>query len=304
MSRRLRQRTEALLRQHGLRPLKRLGQHFLVDEGVGRDIVEAAGIGPQDCVLEIGPGAGALTELLAARARRVVAVEVDRGLAAALADHAQSWGVELLHADFLELDLAETCADGRWVLVGNLPYYITTPLLERAFEQAGRWRLAVVTVQEEVAERLLAEPGSRQYGALTLFARYHAEVEVVRRVPPQAFYPSPGVHSTVLRLRFAGPTVDADREALLAVTRGALAQRRKTVLNSLAGSGRIGLDREDLRAALADAGIEPGRRGETLSLEEFAALARALTARCGHDWPARAPGREESLSWSCGRTPS
>lgn len=305
MSLRLRQWTAALLQEHGLEPLKSLGQHFLVDEGVARDIVAAAEIGPGGRVLEIGPGTGALTELLAEqaglrppktgpkppKAGRVVAVEVDRGLAAAMADDAQRWGVELLHADFLDLDLAELCAEGDWIVVGNLPYYITTPILERLCEHARCWRLVVVTVQQEVAERLLAQPGGKDYGALTLFVRYHAAVEVVRRVPPQAFYPSPGVGSVVLRLRLTGPTVEAEREAFLAVTRGSLAQRRKTVLNSLVGSGRVGLDRELVRAALAEAGIEPSRRGETLSLEEFAALARALAAKQGDQRPPGGAGR-------------
>ena len=305
MSLRLRQWTAALLQEHGLEPLKSLGQHFLVDEGVARDIVAAAEIGPGGRVLEIGPGTGALTELLAEqaglrppktgprppKAGRVVAVEVDRGLAEAMADDAQRWGVELLHADFLDLDLAELCAEGDWIVVGNLPYYITTPILERLCEHARCWRLVVVTVQQEVAERLLAQPGGKDYGALTLFVRYHAAVEVVRRVPPQAFYPSPGVGSVVLRLRLTGPTVEAEREAFLAVTRGSLAQRRKTVLNSLVGSGRVGLDRELVRAALAEAGIEPSRRGETLSLEEFAALARALAAKQGDQRPPGGAGR-------------
>ncbi len=277
MSAPLRQRTRSVLAERGLRPLKRLGQHFLVDAGVARDVVAAAEIGGTEAVLEIGAGLGALTELLAERARRVVAVEVDWGLAGVLRDLADSCRVEVIQGDFLELDLQVVCGtDGPWKIVGNLPYCITTPILESIFANASLFALAVVTVQAEVAERLLARPGGKDYGALTLFAAFHAEVEVVRNVPSEAFYPQPGVASSVLRLRPRAAAADVSPEAFEAVARGAFAQRRKTIVNSLVGSARLALSRTAIEAALREAGIRPDRRGETLALDEFCALARAV----------------------------
>ncbi len=289
----------ALLRRHGLRPRKRLGQHFLVDRRVLAAIVRAAELEADDGVLEIGAGLGTLTLALAAGAGRVVSVEIARELAPALAETlegalAETPGgkVRLVFGDALRLDLAGLLAeDGgrRWKAVANLPYYVTAPLLARLL--ALPLELLVLTVQKEVAERLVAPPGGRRYGALTVFVAYHAAAEVVTAVPPRSFHPPPLVGSAVVRLRpRAVPPVSVPAPALFAVVRAAFAHRRKTVANALAaglappGAGGF------LAEALDGAGIGGRRRPETLSLEEFARLTRALLdvgwrpARDGEGW--------------------
>jgi len=279
----LKQRTRRLLLQHGLHASKRLGQHFLIDEGVARDIVRAAELRGEDSVLEIGAGLGALTEHLAREARRVVAVEIDNGIASALVHLAREWPVEVLHADFLKLDVGAVCgadAAGPWKVVGNLPYSVTTPILHRLREHSGSLERSIVTVQAELADRLRARPRSRTYGAVTVAMQAHFVLESVRTVPPQAFFPVPDVVSEVICLR---PRVEplvphAAWPGFERVVRGAFAQRRKTILNSLVGSGRISASRAEIAEALAAAGIEAGRRAESLSLEEFAAIAEALAA--------------------------
>jgi 16S rRNA (adenine1518-N6/adenine1519-N6)-dimethyltransferase len=277
----LKQRTRRLLQEHGLRASKRLGQHFLVDEGVARAIVAAAELRAGDNVLEIGAGLGALTEHLARQARRVVAVELDRGIAAALTALAGDWSVEVLHEDFLKLDLPALCAErgaARWKVVGNLPYNVTTPILHRLREHSDRFERSVVTVQAEVAERLRARPGSRTYGAVTVAMQAHFVIEPVRRVAPQAFFPEPDVASEVicLRPRCHRLVAPADWGVFEDTVRAAFAQRRKTILNSLIGSGRLAASRAKMTEALDAAGIDPRRRAESLELEEFVALAKAL----------------------------
>jgi 16S rRNA (adenine1518-N6/adenine1519-N6)-dimethyltransferase len=280
----LRQRTVRLLREHKLRASKRLGQHFLVDDGVARDIVDAAELRPEDGVIEIGAGFGALTEHLAGVAHRVVAVEVDRGIASVLKQRAHDWpSTQVLHADFLKLDLEAACGDGSvgaWKVVGNLPYSLTTPILHRLREHSGLFERSVITMQAEVADRLRAGPGSRTYGAVSVAVQADFTLEAVRSVPPQAFFPAPDVVSQVICLRpHAEPTVPEDERAMLEqVVRAAFAQRRKTVLNSLVGSGRLSAGREEIGDALAAAGIDAGRRAESLSLGEFVALAREIDA--------------------------
>ena len=283
----LRQRTLRLLRQHELRASKRLGQHFLVDGGVARDIVDAAELRPEDGVIEIGAGFGALTEHLAGAAHRVVAVEVDRGIASVLRQRARDWpSTEVLHADFLKLDMDAIFGEGSagaWKVVGNLPYSVTTPILHRLREHSGRFERSVITMQAEVANRLRAAPGSRTYGAVSVAVQADFTLEGVRSVPPQAFYPAPDVVSQVICLRpHAEPTMpDEERAIFEQVVRAAFAQRRKTVLNSLVGSGRLSAGREEIGDALATAGIDGGRRAESLSLGEFVALAKEIDAAQG-----------------------
>lgn len=281
MAETLRQRTLRLLRERGLRARKRLGQHFLVDQGVARDIAAAAELRAADSVLEIGAGLGALTEHLAPVARRVVAVEIDRGIAGVLRELAAEPPVEVLHADFLDLDVAAVCGEDAatpWKIVANLPYRVTTPILHRLREHSARFERSIVTVQAEVADRLRARPGSRTYGAMTVTMQAHFVIEPVRTVPPQAFFPEPDVLSEVICLQsHAEPLVPGvDWHALEQVVRGAFAQRRKTILNSLVGSRRLSAGPEQIAHCLRAAGIDAARRAETVSLEEFGALARAL----------------------------
>lgn len=274
-----------LLARHGLRPNKRLGQHFLVDPRAAERIVDAAQVGPEDAVLEVGPGLGALTGLLVQRAARVVAVELDSRLAAALEEVLAPWHqrVQLVRGDALELDPGQLLAGhtGPRKAVANLPYYITTPLLLHLLEAQPPFQLLVMMMQREVADRLLAPPGGKVYGAVTVAVRYRADVEPVLRVPPGAFWPPPEVDSAVVRLiPRPYPRPAQDEATLFAVVRAAFQQRRKTLRNALSGGG-LGTPAE-VEAALARAGIDPGQRAEQLDLDAFVRLADALaTSRPG-----------------------
>jgi 16S rRNA (adenine1518-N6/adenine1519-N6)-dimethyltransferase len=263
-----------------LQPRKRWGQHFLCDPGIVRRIVEAAGVDDEPAVLEIGPGLGALTDALAARARRLYLVEIDRGLAARLADrYAGRPHVRVLTGDVLALPLDTIIPEPRAVVVANLPYNITTPILFRLLELRARLPRAVVMVQREVAIRLAARPGGRDWGVLPALVQTFAEVRVAFRVSRRAFLPPPRVESAVLDVRWsARPRVDVgDLACYRAVVRAAFGQRRKTLRNSLSTlAAKRGLDAAGLLAAFARAGIEPGVRPERLTTDDFARLARAL----------------------------
>jgi 16S rRNA (adenine1518-N6/adenine1519-N6)-dimethyltransferase len=278
---------DALLRRHGLRPRKRWGQNFLIDRNTLRNVLRAAEVEPEDCILEIGPGLGTLTLELAQTARRVLAVEIDPLLveilrAETVTDMAN---VEVIHGDALEIDLSRLLdgaaavagrAPARWKAVANIPYYITTPLIERLLGVKERLERIVLMVQREVASRLTAAPGSEEYGSLSVFAQYHAVPEVTARVSRTAFLPPPAVDSAIVRLRVRQEPAAAVRDERLffQVVRAAFEQRRKTLLNAL--TTVPGLAREAAGAALAQAGIAPSRRGETLAVADFARLADAV----------------------------
>ncbi|BDG61991.1 16S rRNA (adenine(1518)-N(6)/adenine(1519)-N(6))-dimethyltransferase RsmA [Caldinitratiruptor microaerophilus] len=280
----------AWLEARGLRPRRGLGQHFLVDRRVVDRIVAAVEPAPGDLVLEIGPGPGILTRALVEAGARVVAVELDRQLAALLRDTLPAAGapgtVEVVEGDALKVDLAGLLAarlrpGARARVAANLPYYITSPLLFRLLEEDLPLERIVVMVQREVADRILAPPGTRAYAALSVAVAYHAEARLVARVPPGAFWPPPSVDSAVVLLRLRErPPVATPREALFRVVRAAFGQRRKTLLRALAGGLR--LDGDVVARALARAGVDGTRRGETLSLAEFAAVADALAGTGGH----------------------
>lgn len=270
-----------LLRRRGLRPHRRRGQNFLVDANVLQRVVDAAELDPAEAVFEIGAGLGVLTRALATRCRGVLTVEVDSGLCALLCEEtiAGLSHVTLLHADFLDLDLRSeltaALGPGPYPVVANLPYSITTPALTRILEHPDLFRRAVLMVQREVADRLLAAPGTREYGSLTLFVQFHADLRRVCSIPRRAFLPVPDVESTLIRvdLRETSRFPDVDPECYFSLVHAAFGQRRKTLANALAPA-LPRLDRPAIVALLAAASIDPGRRGETLSPEEFAALAR------------------------------
>lgn len=272
----------ALLRSRNLRPQHRLGQNFLADRRALQRICEAVSLSRDDLVLEIGPGLGSLTALLAERAGRVVAVELDRNLLAVLqetvtADHPN---VDLIHGDAAKIDLdallRERLVPGqRAKVAANLPYYITTPLILRLLEEDLPISTAVVMVQLEVAERMVAPPGGKDYGALSVVVQYYSEVSVVGKVGRNSFVPPPEVDSAIVRLRLRPePAVPAPRRALFAVVKAAFGQRRKTLLNAV--SAGLSRSRDEVASALAAAGIDGRRRGETLTLSEFSALTQAL----------------------------
>ncbi|MDI6639000.1 MAG: 16S rRNA (adenine(1518)-N(6)/adenine(1519)-N(6))-dimethyltransferase RsmA [Bacillota bacterium] len=274
-----------------IRPRKNLGQNFLVDSSYLDVIISAADLGRADAVLEIGAGTGILTQALAERAAHVIAVELDDRLVEILrANFAGLPNVDILHADILDLGLTELMQFDRLSyrkckVVANLPYYITSPVILKLLEEVRFFERIVVLVQKEVAERMVAAPGSKRYGAFSVVVQYHAVAEIVAIVPPEAFRPAPKVDSAVVRLlvRREPPVKVASENLLFAVVRAGFRMRRKTLLRALVMAGQAGLglpgaDEKAIREALERAGIKPERRAETLSLDEFGRLVDALLA--------------------------
>jgi len=280
------------LARYGLAPRKSLGQNFLIDANLRDKIVGAAALGPGDLALEVGPGPGALTSRLAAAGAAVLAVEADPGLARVLSDSLprQDGQVAVVVGDILRLDLIHEVATRGWsgrpcVAVGNLPYYITTPVIFRFLETGLPWRRMVFLVQREVAARIVAAPGSKDYGLLSVMTQLRAEAEIITVMPPTAFWPPPKVHSALVRLTPPGRYALAGHEEtiLRGLARAAFGQRRKTLANAC----RVWTQQLDLvggfAAACAQAGIDPARRGESLSVGEFAGLAAEIAAMLNAD---------------------
>jgi 16S rRNA (adenine1518-N6/adenine1519-N6)-dimethyltransferase len=270
-----------VLRRHGVRAATSLGQRFLVDRGVLAAIVDAAELSADDDVLEIGPGPGVLTAALAARVRSVTAVEVDPRMVALLAETlADHENVRIIRADALKVDLLTLAPRPITRIVANLPYQITTPLLERFLADDRRPALVVVLVQQEVARRMAATGSSaRERGYLSVFTQSFAEPRIVRRVPARAFRPAPRVDSAVVALRTHARPAFAPlaQEPFLRLVSDAFRHRRKQLRSAL--GHEAGLDRDRATAVLAAAGIAPDRRPETLSLDEWVALAHAIGIR-------------------------
>lgn len=270
--------TRALLRQFGIRPRKRWGQHFLVSARALETLLRTADLSPRDSVLEIGAGLGTLTGALADLAGSVVALEVDPRLLPVL-QAGQRANVRVVVGDALEVDLQalfETPPDRPRKVVANLPYNIAAAVLVRLLEPSLRLSLIVVTVQREVAERVVAPPGGRAYGRLSVAVQYRAVPRIISRVPPGAFLPPPAVESAIVRVTpRPSPAVSVpDDEEFLRVVAAGFGYRRKILMNALARG--LGLAPETVEAACAAAGVDPRARAEELSLESFAALARAL----------------------------
>ncbi len=277
--------TAAVLDQFGIRAKKKYGQNFLINRNVVDQIVEAAEITKEDCVLEIGPGIGTMTQILSEAAGHVVAVEIDESLEKVLALTLEDRdNVTVLFQDILKTDLAAISAEynqGRPLkCVANLPYYITTPILLQLLQEAESFESITVMVQKEVADRIQATEKDKEYGALSLAVRYYSEPERVCVVPPGCFVPRPGVDSAVLRLQVRRePPVEADEEFLFALIRASFNQRRKTLANALSHglqNGAYAVNREMVQEALREMGLSESVRGEKLSLEQFAKLARKL----------------------------
>lgn len=265
---------KSFLREHQLRLTKRLGQHHLVDASTIRRIIEACQLSPEDTVVEIGAGLGALTESLAARAGRIIAVEIDRRIAALLAERMRSWPhVEVRHGDILEFPWAEAAGA---TVAGAIPYHITSPILVALSEQRSAIRQALLVLQDEVASRLLAVPGTKAYGRLSVLAQYAWEVSSVLTIPRSAFFPQPDVDSRCIRLRpRVKPAAQVEDEALFFdLVKRAFAHRRKTLANCLSDSGMV--SRAQVEAAIHVLGHPASIRGEALSLQQFAALTIVL----------------------------
>ena len=270
-----------LCARHGFTLSKGFGQNFIVNPGVCPKIVEAAGIGPEWGVLEVGPGIGVLTRELARRAARVVAVEVDNRLPPLLAETLAGYdNVEIVMQDILKVDIAalirEKFAGMPVAVCANLPYYITSPILMRLLEEKLPIRQITVMVQKEAAERICAAPGTRQAGAISYAVAYYAKPQVLFSVQPGSFYPPPKVTSAVIRLEVhpEPPVPVPDEAAYFRLVRAAFGQRRKTAANAI--SAGLGVPKARVTAALEQAGLPATARPEQLTLEQFAALSRAM----------------------------
>lgn len=276
--------TIAILQKYNFRFQKKYGQNFLIDRGVLDRIISAAEITGEDCVLEIGPGIGTMTQYLAERAREVVAVEIDRNLIPILEDTLASHdNVTVICEDILKVDIggiAEERNGGRPIkVVANLPYYITTPIIMGLFESRVPLKSITVMVQKEVADRMQVGPGTKDYGALSLAVQYYAKPEIVANVPPNCFIPRPNVGSAVIRLtRHETPPVRvADEKRMFALIRASFNQRRKTLTNALANAPELGISKESVAGALEKMRLLPTVRGEELTLEQFAELSELLS---------------------------
>ena len=262
---------------------KRFGQNFLVDTHVLEKIIQAAGLTKEDMVLEIGPGIWTMTQYLAEHAGRVTAVEIDSNLIPILKETLKDYdNVTVINEDILKVDvaaLAEQYNGGRPIkVVANLPYYITTPIIMGLFESHVPIDSITVMVQKEVAERMQAGPGTKNYGALSLAVQYYAEPYIVANVQPNCFIPRPNVGSAVIRLtrHEAMPVQVKDEKLMFALIRASFNQRRKTLQNSLSNSGELSFSKEEIGTAIEKMGLSPSVRGEALTLEQFARLADVL----------------------------
>lgn len=271
--------------KYGFRLSKSLGQNFLTDKNIIDEIIENAQIGPEDLVMEIGPGIGVITMEAAEKAKKVIAVEIDKNLIPILKETLKDYdNVEIINKDILKTDvngLIDGCKEkfAGVKILGNLPYYITTPIIMKLLEDGVKADSITIMMQKEVADRIKALPGTKAYGALSVAVQYYCTAEAVVNVPKEVFMPQPKVDSTVLRLciRKEKPVILEDRDMFFRCVKAGFGQRRKTLLNSLMGIDNI--TKDIVRDALEKAGIDPSRRAETLNLEEFAKLSNEVFLR-------------------------
>ena len=278
-------RTQEILKKYGFSFKKSLGQNFLIDPNILRNIVSHAHLSDESGAIEVGPGIGALTEHLARAAKKVVSFEIDQRLLPVLEDTLSPYNnVTIVHSDILKADVAKVIAEEMpgikdIMVVANLPYYVTTPILLKLLHDQLPIRGFVVMMQKEVADRITAVPGTKEYGSLSIAIQYYVTAEIAMTVPKTVFMPQPNVDSAVIRLikREQPPVIVKDEDFLFEVSRLSFAQRRKTILNNLQSGLLNGKEKKEfILQALQESGIEPTRRGETLSIEEFGKLADAL----------------------------
>lgn len=266
-------KTAELIKKYNFKFSKSLGQNFLIDDSVPKDIVAGAEVNEDDLVIEIGPGVGTLTAQLLNKAKKVVAIELDSDLIPILSKEiGDNPKFTLIHNDALKVNFNEIIGDEESVkLVANLPYYVTTPIILKLLKEDYKFKSLTIMIQKEVAERMNAEPGNKDYGSLSLLVQYYCDTKIVRKVAPQCFIPRPKVDSIVIRLdKLTEPKVSVKSEKLFFdIIRSSFNMRRKTLWN---GVKNIGLSKEKLELAFNEADIDPKRRGETLSIQEFAVL--------------------------------
>lgn len=275
--------TIEILQKYNFNFQKKFGQNFLINIGVLEDIIDAAEVTDEDMVLEIGPGIGTMTQYLCENARQVIAVEIDTNLIPILKDTLSAYdNVRIINDDILKVDINELAREynnGRPIkVVANLPYYITTPIIMGLFESHVPIESITVMVQKEVADRMQAGPGTKDYGALSLAVQYYSKPQIVVNVPPSCFMPQPKVGSTVISLRrHQQPVVQVEDEKLMfKVIRASFNQRRKTLANGLNNYGGINLTKEQIQQSIEELGVPVNIRGEALSLEQFACLSNII----------------------------
>ena len=270
-------KTQELVKKYNFKFSKSLGQNFLIDDSVLNDIVNGANVNGEDFIIEIGPGVGTLTAQLLNKAKKVTSIELDNDLIPILQQELGNHpNFSLIHKDALKVDFNEVIGDEKSVkLVANLPYYVTTPIIVNLLKNKYNFKSLTIMIQKEVAERMDAEPNCKEYGSLSLLVQYYCDTKIIRKVAPSSFMPRPKVESIVIRLdRLEEPRVKVkDENLMFEIIRNSFNMRRKTLWN---GVKNMGVDKEDLMKAFEEAGVDPKRRGETLSLEEFARLSDCI----------------------------
>lgn len=266
-------KTQDLVKKYNFKFSKSLGQNFLIDDSVLTDIVDGAEVNKDDLIIEIGPGVGSLTAQLIGKAKKVVSIELDNDLIPILQEElGQYENFTLIHKDALKVDFNEIIGDEKSVkLVANLPYYVTTPIIVKLLKDNYNFKSLTIMIQKEVAERINAEPNCKEYGALSLLVQYYCNTKIVRKVSPGSFIPRPKVDSIVIRLdRLSEKRVEVkDEKLMFEIIRNAFNMRRKTMWNAVKF---LGMKKEEIEKAFELSGIDQKRRGETLSLNEFALL--------------------------------
>jgi len=270
--------TKDVVQKYNFKFTKSLGQNFLTDQNVLDDIVNGSSVCEEDFVIEIGPGVGTLTKELLKKAKKVCAVELDSELIPILTEELKDFpNFELIHKDALKVDFNELIGEEKSVkVVANLPYYVTTPIIARLLKEGYKFKSLTIMIQKEVAERIASEPNCKEYGALSILVQYYCDTEILRKVPPTCFIPQPKVDSIIIKLdRLDEPRVKVkDEELFFKIVRQSFNMRRKTLRNAIKSLGDV--SGADIDRAFNDAGIDPRRRGETLSIEEFGKLADSV----------------------------
>lgn len=275
--------TIAVLNKYHFNFQKKYGQNFLIDTHILEKIIEASHVNSGDCVLEIGPGIGTMTQYLAENAREVVAVEIDKALIPILEDTLSGYdNVTVINEDILKVDINRIVQErnkGKAIkVIANLPYYITTPIIMGLFESGVPLHSITIMVQKEVADRMQVGPGTKDYGALSLAVQYYAKPRVMLQVPPSCFMPRPNVGSSVIRLnRYDRPPVEVENEGFMfSIIRASFNQRRKTLVNGLTNAGNTGVAKENIQKVLKEMNLSPSIRGEALTLQQFAEFSNRL----------------------------
>jgi len=269
-----------ILDRYGFQFSKSLGQNFLIDGNILKNISKEGEITKEDLILEVGPGIGTLTEELALNAKKVVAIELDKNLLPILDETLEAYdNIEIVHGDILKINLKELIDNklegGPIKVVANLPYYITTPIIGKLLEEDLNIHSIIVMVQKEVADRIVAEPNNKEYGALSLFINFYSNPEIILKVPKTVFMPQPRVDSAVVKLTIKEELPDVDRDIFFKIVKSAFNKRRKTLLNSLS-SGELGLEKEIIKNVLEKTNIPFNMRAENLNIEDFIKISKIL----------------------------